>query len=98
MITHIVMWKCKENAEGGTKTENMNRLKAMLEALPALIGGIHKFEVGINYNPEGYDLALYSVFDNKQALEAYQIHQDHVKVKNFVKSITEGRSVVDYEN
>ena len=98
MITHIVMWKLKENAEGGSKLENMVKLETMLEALPAKIGGILKFEVGINFNPDGYDLVLYSVYESIEALDAYQIHPEHLKVRAFVKNITEGRSVVDYEN
>ena len=97
MITHIVMWKLKENAEGGSKAENMVKLKTMLEALPAVIDGIIKFEVGININPTGFDLALYSVYESLEALDAYQIHPEHLKVRDFVKSITDGRSVVDYE-
>ena len=56
MITHIVMWKLKENAEGGSKIENMMKLKTMLETLPTKIGGILKFEVGVNFNPHGFDL------------------------------------------
>ena len=97
MITHIVMWKLKENAEGGSKVENMVKLKTMLEALPTEIGGIFKFEVGINFNPDGFDLVLYSAFENIEALDAYQIHSEHMKVRAFVKNITEGRSVTDYE-
>jgi hypothetical protein len=97
MITHIVMWKLKENAEGGSKIENMVKLRNILEALPAVIDGILKFEIGINFNPDGYDIVLYSVFERLDTLDAYQIHPEHLKVRAFVKNVTEGRSIVDYE-
>ena len=33
MIKHIVMWKLKDFAEGGSKLENAKKIKDMLEAL-----------------------------------------------------------------
>ena len=31
MIKHIVFWKLKDEAEGGTKAENIAKIKSMLE-------------------------------------------------------------------
>ncbi len=97
MITHIVLWKLKENAEGCNKVENMVKMEMMLNALPSVISGIFKFEVGVNLNPDGFDLALYSVFETLEALEAYQIHPEHQKVVKFVRAVIQERSVADYE-
>jgi len=36
VLRHIVMWKLKENAEGASRAENAEKLKAKLEAIPAL--------------------------------------------------------------
>ena len=45
MIKHIVMWKFKDEAEGLTKTENIQKVKSMLEALPQKIDFIREMHV-----------------------------------------------------
>jgi hypothetical protein len=53
-------------------------------------------EVGINYNPGGYDVVLYSEFDDHDALESYQIHPEHLRVKEFIHNVIISRVVADY--
>jgi Stress responsive A/B Barrel Domain. len=53
-------------------------------------------EVGINYNPGGYDVVLYSEFNDHDALETYQMHPEHIKVREFIHSVIENRVVADY--
>lgn len=98
MIKHIVMWKLKDNAAGHNKAENMSIIKESLEALPAKINVIKELEVGFNFNPVdfAYDVALYSVFASKEDLNAYQIHPDHVKLKDFITEVRQSTVVVDY--
>jgi len=98
MIKHIVLFKLKEQAAGAGKDQNARRLKAELEALPGKIPQIGKMEVGINAVPSeaAYDIAIYSEFSDKGALEIYQKHPEHVKVVDLVKAIVAGRAVVDY--
>jgi len=98
MIKHIVMFKFMEWAEGGDKAANIRALKARLEALPAQIGEIKFFEVGINFIQASvaYDLVLVSEFDSIEALYRYQKHPEHVKVAEFVGKTCESRIVVDY--
>jgi hypothetical protein len=98
MIKHIVMFKFKELAEGKEKAENIQSLKAMLEALPTKIAEIKFFEVGVNFSdaPVAYDLVLDSKFASKEALFSYQKNPEHVKVANFVGKVCENRAVVDY--
>jgi hypothetical protein len=99
MIKHIVLWRLKEEAGGRSKHENAKRVKEKLEALCGKIPGILKLEVGINYNttPESSDIALYSEFESREALDAYQAHPDHEAVKPFVKEVRAERRVADYE-
>ena len=100
MIKHIVMWKVKEHEVHGSKEEVMKRIKVQLEDLKGEIEGLEEIEVGINYNPAetAYDLALYSTFVSKEALEGYQIHPKHVEVaNNLVRQVATSRVVVDYE-
>jgi hypothetical protein len=97
MVKHIVMWTLKDEAEGGTKAQNALKLKAMIEGLQAVIPEILRIEVGINFNPSGDDVVLYSEFASRAALETYQQHPEHVKVAEFVGKVKAERHVVDYE-
>lgn len=99
MIKHLVFWKLKESAEGSDKAGNGAKLKRMIEALAPLVPGVISLEVGFNFNPgdTASDVALYSEFESKDALESYQKHPEHVKVAEFVREITLERRVVDYE-
>ena len=99
MIKHIVLWKLKENAEGKSKTENVQIMKAMLEGLPAKTGGcIRALEVGVNLrdSAESADIALYSEFNSLQDLERYTKHPEHLKVAEFIGKVRSERRVMDY--
>ncbi len=99
MIKHLVMFKLKENAEGATKIENALKLVSKLEDLKEHIPEIVQMEAGCNCNPSdaAYDVALYSSFVNREELEKYRIHPEHVKVAAFIGNVAEDRAVVDYE-
>ena len=99
MITHIVMWNFAESAGGKTKQENIKTAESMLLALPGKIDGIIDFAFGKNFNGSdaAFDACLYSVFESREALEAYQTHPEHVKVSDFITSVRTSRAVCDYE-
>ena len=99
MIKHIVLWKLKEDEAGWSKLENAFELKRRLEALKNKIPEILELEIGfpIEKGETVSDVALYSLFKDKEGLEAYQKHPDHQKVVEFVKQIAVERRVVDYE-
>jgi Stress responsive A/B Barrel Domain len=98
MMIHIVCWKFKEEAGGHTKEENLREAKRRLEALPLTIAEIRSFQAGIDEGRTefSYDLVLHSTFDNAATLEAYQNHPDHQEAVKFLRSVHEGRIVVDY--
>lgn len=96
MVKHIVMWKLKPNAEGADKKTNAILLKKKLENLENVISGSFKMEVGINYNPAGYDVVLYSEFSDHDALENYQLHPEYIRVKEFIQKVTVSSAVADY--
>lgn len=96
MVKHIVMWKLKPFAEGEDKKANAIKLKKKLENLQDIISGSFKLEVGINYNPGGYDVVLYSEFSDHDALENYQLHPEHIRVKEFIREISTNSVVADY--
>lgn len=94
MIKHIVFWKVRNDEN---KQKNMENMKKILTDLVGVVPGLISAEVGFNYNPNGYDISLYSVLDSKEALESYQTHPAHLEVKKFVHSVITDRAVVDYE-
>lgn len=98
MIKHIVMWKLKENAEGCTRIENAEKIKASLEALKGRIEQIKSLEVGINVSDSetAFDAVLYSEFESLEHLKQYRSHPEHVKISSFVAKVRESRAVVDY--
>lgn len=100
MIKHIVMWRLKESAAGASREENAKKLKQSLEDLKDKIEDIKAIEVGINFNssPAAFDVVLYSEFDNREGLDAYQNHPEHLKIVDFVGEIRTDRAVVDYED
>ena len=50
MVTHIVFWALKDEAEGHSKRENAEHIKEMLEALVGVVPGLIEAKVGINAN------------------------------------------------
>ena len=100
MIKHIVMWKLKEFAEGRTKRENAELLKAKLEQLRNVIPEIGFIEAGVNFNESdaAFDVVLVSEFDSKAALQKYQAHPEHQKlISDFLNQVRLEKRVVDYE-
>ena len=71
MLRHIVMWKLKENAEGASRAENAEKLKAKLETCRSIVKGQGHFEVGTAQPGFActYDVVLVSDFDDHAALD-----------------------------
>ena len=99
MIKHIVMWKLKDFAEGADKAANARQMKERLDACANLVPGILKFEVALAQPglEATYDVVLYSEFQDRAALEAYQKHPDHMAVVPFIGAVREARQCMDYE-
>lgn len=99
MFKHIVMWRLKDEAEGATKAENAQKMKEMLEALPAKVPGVIKLEVGINVveSETCSAVCLYSEFNNLEEMDAYQVHPEHQKCVAFIKTVVSERRAADYE-
>jgi len=94
MVKHIVMFDFKDE----NKQENLERAKAMLEALVEKIPSLKAMEVGVNFSQEerAMDLSLYSTFDDQAGLEAYVTHPAHLEVVAFIKSVAIASKVSDY--
>jgi hypothetical protein len=99
MVKHIVLWRLKDFAEGADKASNAGHIKVGLEGLRGRIPGLVAIEVGVNFEPSpaAFDVALYSVFESREALAAYQAHPEHAKVADFILRVRSERVVADYE-
>ncbi|MCB0496298.1 MAG: Dabb family protein [Cyclobacteriaceae bacterium] len=97
MITHIVFLNVKPELN---KEEILDVLNKKLLYLNQCIDELEHLEFGFNFNasPAAYDAALFSTFTSKENLEAYQVHPEHIKVKDYISEVTSARAVVDYES
>lgn len=99
MIKHIVIWKLKEEANGNPKEENMLAMKSKLDALTTKVPGIKFLQVGLrgaDSPANNDDVVLVSEFATWADLDTYNNHPEHLKVVEFVKSVVEKRTAVDF--
>lgn len=98
MLKHVLMFRLKEEADTGEKSENLAQLKKALEDLAGIIPEIKGLKTGINISPSpaSYDLYYYTEFENITALERYRVHPEHQKVLKLVGELCADKVVVDY--
>lgn len=94
MLTHIVIWKYRE----GITQEERNEHVALLRRLPSVIPNITSFNVGFDILnlPRSYDTGLVAVFPNREALDEYTVHPEHIKVVEYGKLVSEQVASVDF--
>ena len=99
MIKHIVFWRLFEFADGRSKRENAEIIRDKLENMRDKIPGMRFLEVGFDFgnSSQSSDIALYSEFETRDALDFYQNHSDHVELKDFLNKVRSERRVIDYE-
>jgi hypothetical protein len=99
MVVHIVFWRLHDTANGNSKRDNAMEIKSRLEALRSVIPGLRRLDVGIDFagTDQSSDIALYTEFDSREALDAYQIHPAHQEFAAFLGPLRTERRVVDYE-
>ncbi len=97
MVKHIVMWNVRgQNAE--EKALGIARLKLAFEGLRDKIPGLQHLEIGVDTSAVDYacDVVLYSEFESQQALDAYAVHPEHLRVRNELEGLRIARHQVDY--
>lgn len=96
MVTHIVMFKFKE--EG--RDSNIEKAKKMLNNLINTIPSLVSIDVGVDFSKEerAMDLSIITLFKDINGLNEYAISPTHLKVVEFIKEVTEYSKVVDYES
>lgn len=100
MITHIVQWRVREEADGHPKARLIEEMQQRLEALNGVIPEIITLSVGINAKAgeQASDIVLLSTFADWEALQRYVVHPAHQEVAKFIGAVVTERRVVDFEN
>ena len=99
MINHVVLFKLKEFENEDQKAVVRNKIKHALLSLKDKIEELKYIEVGQNHqlNSASFDICLITHFDTLSDLDAYQVHPEHLKVVEIVKSNVSARAAVDFE-
>ena len=94
MVKHIVMFKLSEK-----NPENMERAVNSLRSLEGKIEVLKSIEVGTDFleSDRSYDIVLTAEFENKEGLEIYSGHENHLPVVKIMRSLCLNSAVVDYE-
>ena len=92
MVKHIVLYTLKENVD---KDAAVALIASKLEPLVGVIPGLKHMEVRRAY--QGLDCALYSEFENREALAAYAEHPAHLEAKSHFWHLLDTRYSADYE-
>jgi hypothetical protein len=97
MITHIVIWKLKQDLSAADKDAALAKIKHDLEALDGKIDGLLKITVNTELlSTSSADLMLYTEFESEAALAGYQTHELHLAAAVFVRSVIDNRLSSDY--
>lgn len=92
MVKHIVVYTLKDGVD---KDAAVTLIASKLEPLVGQIPGLRHMEVRRCY--AGMDYALYSEFDNAQAVKDYREHPLHLEAKSHFHHMLQTRVSADYE-
>ena len=94
MIRHIVLFKIKDEYKDEIPqlVQNFYGMKGRIEGLVDLESGADFLHSG-----RSYDLALLTVFENREAFEAYQTHPVHLPVKKRMHEVRSASVACDFE-
>lgn len=99
MITHVVYWTMKPEAEGRSGRENAQIMKEKIENLRGKVPSLLEVTIGINFLPtttEEVELILISKHHDANGLKDYAEHPLHLEVVEFVKKIITSRKSIDF--
>jgi len=92
MIRHLVMFWLQDKAR-------VDEAIGVLEAMRGRIPGLLKIEAGkdLLHSDRSCDLCLHTVFETKEALDAYRTHPVHVPVQQYMHGVMERSVSADFE-
>ena len=94
MVKHIVMFKLAEKT-----TKNMERAVSSLRSLEGKIETLQSIEIGTDFleSERSYDIALTANFKDRDGLNIYASHENHLPIVKIMQSLCSASVVVDYE-
>lgn len=100
MVKHIILWKIADGRSEEEKQKIKEGVKAGLEGLKGRIPGLLDIRVQIDpLDTSNADIMLDSSFVSEEALKAYAVHPEHVKVADEnVRPFMDVRMCMDYES
>lgn len=100
MVKHIILWQLKDEFSAEEKADIKAGIKEGLEGLAGKIPGLVDIHVQTEcLASSNADVMLDSTFESEEALKAYAVHPEHVKVADEkVRPFTKSRSCMDYIN
>jgi hypothetical protein len=98
MLTHIVIWKYREDVPEEMREEHRNKLRRLPGIMPEV--DIKSFNVGadILHLERSYHTGLVGIYADRAALQAYTDHPEHVEVAKFSRTISAHIASVDFED
>lgn len=98
MVNHYVFWNLNDSMSKEEKARAGLKIKEKLEAVGKLVPGVVSLQVRINeLESSNRDVALLSSFESVEALNAYQVHPEHVNAGSYIKTVTCNRTCFDFE-
>ena len=97
MIRHVVMWRVAGDTPA-QKDANIAQVRRSFESLRGRVPGLLRLEIGADTSRVDYacDVVLVSDFASQEALDAYAMHPEHLRVKEEVAGLRTARHQVDY--
>lgn len=92
MVKHIVLYNFKPEVD---KDDSVKLIASLLEPLVGKIPGLLHMEIRRSF--QGVDYALYSEFENREALAAYAVHPLHLQAKEQFFHLLDTRVASDYD-
>jgi hypothetical protein len=94
MLTHVVVWKYRADIDLDVREEHV----ALLRRLRHVVPQVQSLSVGFDtlHLSRSYDTGLVAVFADREGLEAYTVHPEHVEAAAFGMTISEHVASVDF--
>ncbi|MFT2818138.1 Dabb family protein [Leifsonia sp. A12D58] len=96
-IRHVVSWQLA-STDTAEKAEHARRISEELTGLVGVVPEIRALQVGADVAGAGnWDVVLIADFDDLDAVARYQVHPEHQRAGEFIRSVVAQRSCVDFE-
>ena len=93
VLHHVLLFQWSVDHDKNTKAEVLS----LFEGLPSKIKGLKSFEIlDVTSSSGNFDSVLIFQFSSEEALEIYQEHPDHLRVKEIAPPLLSGFSEYDY--